>query len=226
LAGIGIVSWGNGRARTYPALDAVEPRSTILAVTERKAAGVYEQESDVTTAATAQSSGRMGGGTVLALIAMGISMMVLAQDFSAVNVALPAIERHFDVSITTVQWVINAYTLAFGKLIVPGGLVHMFQLVGGAIGLGLTTTVVMATSNSRLSADLARLGTSISNAQAEVLHGLLAGTDAAERLLGQLDLGSRSGCESLSTTRLSRASAWGTGWMRRWRCWPSWSRLR
>jgi EmrB/QacA subfamily drug resistance transporter len=75
----------------------------------------------VTTAATAQSGGRMGGGTVLALIAMGISVVVLAQDFSAVNVALPAIERHFDVSITTVQWVINAYALVFGMLIVTGG---------------------------------------------------------------------------------------------------------
>jgi EmrB/QacA subfamily drug resistance transporter len=75
----------------------------------------------VTAATTAQARGGMGGGTVLALIAMGISVVVLAQDFSAVNVALPAIERHFDTSITTVQWVINAYALVFGMLIVTGG---------------------------------------------------------------------------------------------------------
>lgn len=75
----------------------------------------------MTTAATTQGSDRMGGGTVLALIAMGISVVVLAQDFSAVNVALPAIERHFDTDISTVQWVINAYALVFGMLIVTGG---------------------------------------------------------------------------------------------------------
>lgn len=64
---------------------------------------------------------RIGGGTMLALLAMGISVIVLAQDISAVNVAIPAIEQHFDTDITTVQWVINAYALVFGMLIVPGG---------------------------------------------------------------------------------------------------------
>jgi EmrB/QacA subfamily drug resistance transporter len=64
---------------------------------------------------------RISGGTMLALLAMGISVIVLAQDFSAVNVALPVIERHFDTDISTVQWVINAYALVFGMLIVPGG---------------------------------------------------------------------------------------------------------
>jgi EmrB/QacA subfamily drug resistance transporter len=60
-------------------------------------------------------------GTVLALVALGLSVFVLAQDFSAVNVALPNIERDFDTGIGTVQWVINAYTLVFAMLIVAGG---------------------------------------------------------------------------------------------------------
>jgi EmrB/QacA subfamily drug resistance transporter len=64
---------------------------------------------------------RISGGTLLALLAMGISVIVLAQDISAVNVALPVVERHFDADLSTVQWVINAYALVLGMLIVPGG---------------------------------------------------------------------------------------------------------
>jgi len=46
---------------------------------------------------------------------------VIANDFSALAVALPAIEKQFDTDVGTVQWVINAYALTFGVLIVVGG---------------------------------------------------------------------------------------------------------
>ena len=48
-------------------------------------------------------------------------MIILANDFSALNVSLPAIEEAFDTDVSTVQWVINAYALVFGVLIVTGG---------------------------------------------------------------------------------------------------------
>jgi EmrB/QacA subfamily drug resistance transporter len=60
-------------------------------------------------------------GTWLALIAMGIAVFVIANDFSAINVAIPQIEKDFDTSVTTAQWVVNAYALTFGVLIVTGG---------------------------------------------------------------------------------------------------------
>jgi EmrB/QacA subfamily drug resistance transporter len=60
-------------------------------------------------------------GTVTALIAMGLGVIVIANDFTALNVALPAIEKDFDVDVGTVQWVINAYCLVFGMAIVTGG---------------------------------------------------------------------------------------------------------
>ena len=60
-------------------------------------------------------------GTWLALIAMGIAVFVIANDFSAINVAIPQIEQDFDTSLTTAQWVVNAYALTFGVLIVTGG---------------------------------------------------------------------------------------------------------
>ena len=46
---------------------------------------------------------------------------MIANDFSAINVAIPQIEKDFETSVTTAQWVVNAYALTFGVLIVTGG---------------------------------------------------------------------------------------------------------
>ena len=54
-------------------------------------------------------------------MAIGVAVLVIANDFSALAVALPAIEKQFDTDVGTVQWVINAYALTFGVLIVVGG---------------------------------------------------------------------------------------------------------
>ncbi len=52
---------------------------------------------------------------------------MIANDFSAINVALPTIEKDFDTNINTIQWVVNAYALTFGVMIVTGGrLADMF----------------------------------------------------------------------------------------------------
>ncbi|HVG68522.1 MAG TPA: MFS transporter, partial [Gaiellales bacterium] len=63
----------------------------------------------------------MTRGTWLALGAMAMSVFVIANDLTALSVALPAIEKEFDSDVSTVQWVINAYALVFGVLIVTGG---------------------------------------------------------------------------------------------------------
>lgn len=58
---------------------------------------------------------------------MGIAVVVIANDFSAINVALPTIERDFKTNVNTIQWVVNAYALTFGVMIVTGGrLADMF----------------------------------------------------------------------------------------------------
>lgn len=58
---------------------------------------------------------------------MGMAVVVIANDFTAVNVALPTMESDFHTSINTIQWVINAYALTFGVMIVTGGrLADMF----------------------------------------------------------------------------------------------------
>jgi EmrB/QacA subfamily drug resistance transporter len=56
-----------------------------------------------------------------------MAVVVIANDFTAVNVALPTMESDFDTNINTIQWVINAYALTFGVMIVTGGrLADMF----------------------------------------------------------------------------------------------------
>jgi MFS family permease len=103
----------------------------------------------------------MGGlerGTLLALGAMALAVFVIANDFTALSVALPEIEQDFDSDVSTVQWVINAYALVFGVLIVTGGrLADMFGrrrvfFVGSAIFATFSVLGGLATSSRRRTA--------------------------------------------------------------------------
>jgi len=59
--------------------------------------------------------------TKIALFAMALGVFVVANDFTALTVAIPEIERSFDTTLSRAQWVINGYALVFGVLIVTGG---------------------------------------------------------------------------------------------------------
>ncbi len=83
-------------------------------------------------------------GTVMALVAMGLSVLILANDFTALNVALPSIEKAFDTDVSTVQWVINAYALVFGMLIVTGG--RLADLLGRRRAFFVGTTIFVGMS--------------------------------------------------------------------------------
>ena len=72
--------------------------------------------------APAGAGSRISKATVLGMIAMGVAVLVVANDFTALSVALPAIQRDFHVDVSTVQWVINEYASGFGGVtIVTGG---------------------------------------------------------------------------------------------------------
>ncbi len=58
-------------------------------------------------------------GLALAVIAMAQLMVVL--DATIVNIALPSIQRALQFSPTGLEWVINAYSLTFGGLLLLGG---------------------------------------------------------------------------------------------------------
>jgi EmrB/QacA subfamily drug resistance transporter len=77
--------------------------------------------------ASPREADRLDRGTIMALVAMALAIFVIANDFTALSIALPSMEKDFDADVGTVQWVINGYALVFGVLIVTGGrLADMF----------------------------------------------------------------------------------------------------
>ncbi|HSS93126.1 MAG TPA: MFS transporter [Candidatus Dormibacteraeota bacterium] len=67
----------------------------------------------------AQSAVPRNLGVALVVIAFAQLMVVL--DTTIVNVALPSIQRALKFSPTDLEWVVNAYSLAFGGLLLLGG---------------------------------------------------------------------------------------------------------
>jgi fucose permease len=62
-----------------------------------------------------------------------------------------------------------------------GGIVYMFQVAGGSVGLGLTTTVFTTASEDRLQRDARGL----SESEIEKIQGALAGTDSAAEVIAR-----------------------------------------
>jgi EmrB/QacA subfamily drug resistance transporter len=78
----------------------------------------------------------------LALLALADFVVIL--DATIVNIAIPSIGRHFHASITELSWVVSAYVLAFGGLLMLGGrLADLFGrrrlFVAGLIIFGLAS---------------------------------------------------------------------------------------
>lgn len=57
----------------------------------------------------------------LVLVIVCIAQFMVVLDGTVVNVALPAIQEDLDFSAASLQWVVNAYTLAFGGFLLLGG---------------------------------------------------------------------------------------------------------
>jgi DHA2 family multidrug resistance protein-like MFS transporter len=50
-----------------------------------------------------------------------LSVFLVVVDNTIVNVALPSLSRHLGASITSLQWIVDAYSLAFAGLLLAGG---------------------------------------------------------------------------------------------------------
>ena len=76
-----------------------------------------------TAVATATKAAKqpLAKGPIPAIVAMGLAIFVIANDVTGMSVALPGIESDLNAAIATVQWVVSAYALVFGVLIVTGG---------------------------------------------------------------------------------------------------------
>jgi EmrB/QacA subfamily drug resistance transporter len=83
---------------------------------------------------------RVAHPSLVLLVIAGAQLMVVL-DGTIVNIALPSMGRYFDKSQTDMTWALNAYTLAFGGLLLLGG--RMGDILGRrrmfAVGLTLFT---------------------------------------------------------------------------------------
>lgn len=97
-----------------------------------------------TTPQISKASTTSHGGLALVVIATAQLMVML--DLTIVNIALPAMQKALGFSVTDLSWVVNAYVLAFGGLLLLGG--RTGDIFGRRrmliIGIGLFTLASMA----------------------------------------------------------------------------------
>ena len=58
---------------------------------------------------------------ILVITACAISMLMVQMDWFALNFAIPAVAKHFNVASTDLQWVVSGYMLSIGALMVTAG---------------------------------------------------------------------------------------------------------
>jgi EmrB/QacA subfamily drug resistance transporter len=90
---------------------------------------------------------------VLAVLCLGLFMILL--DGTIVNIAIPHIQSYFDTTYSNIEWVMNAYILAFAVLLVPMGrfgdlwgrrklfLAGMVLFTVGSLACGLAPTIYL-----------------------------------------------------------------------------------
>src|SRR5205823_10669210 len=81
---------------------------------------------------------------VLALL--GIAQLMVVLDATIVNIALPSAQRALHFSNDNRQWVITAYALAFGSLLLLGGKLgdlfgRKWTLIGGLTGFAVASAI-------------------------------------------------------------------------------------
>ncbi len=74
-----------------------------------------------TTRDAGPASAAVGRRAWLVLVLLCAAQFMLILDITVVNVALPSIQGDVGLALTDMQWVVTAYTLTFGGLIILGG---------------------------------------------------------------------------------------------------------
>jgi len=55
------------------------------------------------------------------LVVIAISVLIVVLDSTIVNIALPTLQRELNTSLAELQWIINAYIMVFGALMLTTG---------------------------------------------------------------------------------------------------------
>jgi EmrB/QacA subfamily drug resistance transporter len=102
--------------------------------------------SSVTSAVTRDQVGAPGDRRWLVLVVVAIAQLMVVLDSTIVNIALPSAQRALGFPNSDRQWVVTAYALAFGSLLLVGGrLGDMFSrkrvFIAGLIGFALASAL-------------------------------------------------------------------------------------
>lgn len=122
------------------------------------------------------------------LVVLCLSVLLVTVDNTIVNVALPTLSRELDAATSSLQWIVDAYTLVFaGLLLVAGYLGDRFgrrrTLQVGLVAFGLTSALsALASTSGQLIAGRAAMGAAAALIYPATL-GLLTNlfTDTRER---------------------------------------------
>jgi EmrB/QacA subfamily drug resistance transporter len=124
----------------------------------------------------------------LALGVIAVTVLMIVLDATIVNIALPAVAGDLDISTANQQWIVTAYTLTFGGLLLLGGRIADFwgrkrTYLVGAVGFALASALGgLAANEAMLFAARAlqgAFGALLGPASLALLTVLF--TDAAER---------------------------------------------
>ena len=82
----------------------------------------------------------------LALVVIAVAQLMVVLDASIVNIALPSAQQSLHISDANRQWVVTAYALAFGGLLLLGGRIADFigrkrAFVIGLVGFGVASAI-------------------------------------------------------------------------------------
>src|ERR1700751_4249885 len=102
--------------------------------------------SSVTSPVTAEGLAAPGDRRWLILIVVAIAQLMVVLDSTIVNIALPSAQRALGFPNSDRQWVVTAYALAFGSLLLVGGrLGDMYSrkrvFIAGLIGFAVSSAI-------------------------------------------------------------------------------------
>ena len=141
---------------------------------------------------------------------MCFALFMVMLDNTVVNVALPSIQRDLDVSISGLEWTVNAYTLTFAVLLVTGGrLGDIFGrrrgFIAGVVIFGLSSLFIAFSQSAEwLIAGRAIQGVGAAFMMPATLSIISNAFPAARARQGDRDLGRRLGDRARDRPRRRR----------------------
>jgi EmrB/QacA subfamily drug resistance transporter len=91
----------------------------------------------------------------LALAVIAVTVLMVILDATIVNIALPSVSRDLKITPATQQWIVTAYTLTFGGLLLLGGRIADFwgrkrTYLTGAVGFAIASALGGLATNEAL----------------------------------------------------------------------------